>query len=104
MDFNLIISAQRLQLAADLQTTSPDERSIVVKNVPARTYLRVTPEQWFILRQFQTPRPVPAVLEAAIRDRFGVPLGEFYELILKAVRAHVLLPPGAAAQIGRAHV
>jgi CRP-like cAMP-binding protein len=95
MDFNLIISAQRLQLAADLQTTPPDGRLIVVKNVPARTYLRVTPEQWFILRQFQTARSVPAVLEAAIRDRFGVPLGEFYELILKAVRAHVLLTPGA---------
>lgn len=94
MDFALTISARRLQLASELQQSNPDGRLVVVKNVPARTYLRVTPEQWFILKQFETPRNVPTVLEAAIRERFGVPLGEFYELILKAVRAHILLEPG----------
>ncbi len=94
MDFNLTLSAQPLQLASNLQTSDPGEKLMVVKNVPARTYLRVTREQWYILRRFDTARSVPAVLEAAIRERFGVPLGEFYELILKAVRAQVLQVPG----------
>lgn len=94
MDFNLIISAQKLRLAPDLLERKPGERLLVIKNVPARTYLRITPEQWFVLRQFAEERNVPTVLNEAIRERFCLPLGEFYELILKAVRAHVLLGPG----------
>lgn len=102
MDFALTISARRLQLASELHTSGPDDGLMVLKNVPARTYLRVTPAQWFILKQFETPRNVPTVLESAIRERFGVPLGEFYELILKAVRAHILLEPGIQPPLTKA--
>ena len=51
MDFNLIISAQKLRLAPDLLQRKPGPRLMVIKNIPARTYLRVTPEQWFVFRE-----------------------------------------------------
>lgn len=93
MDFNLLLSAQPLVLAANLRTTAPVDGLMVVKNVPAKTYLRVSPAQWEILRLFEEPQMVPAVLDRAIRSRMTPPLGEFYELILKAERACVLRRP-----------
>lgn len=94
MDLNLILSAQTLSLAPQLQRSERNDGLLVLKNIPAKTYLRVTPEQWIILQQFEKPRTVPAVLGGAIQDRVCLPLGEFFELILKALRAHILLEPG----------
>jgi CRP-like cAMP-binding protein len=65
----------------------------VVKNLQEKTYLRVTPAQWAILRLFEEQRMVPAALGLAIRERLCPRLGEFYELILKAERAGILLGP-----------
>lgn len=93
MDFTLLISAQPLILAPNLRTTPPANGLMVVKNIPARTYLRVTPAQWEILRLFEESQIVPAVLDRAIRNRLSLPLGEFYELILKAERADILRRP-----------
>ena len=70
----------------------------VLKNIPAKTYLSVTPEQWLILQQFEKPKMVPAVLGSAILDRHCLPLGEFYELILKAIQAEILLEPGVGPE------
>jgi CRP-like cAMP-binding protein len=94
MDLNLILSAQTLCLPPQFQLSKRINGLLVVKNVLAKTYLRVTPEQWMILKQFEKPRTVPAVLGEAIQERQCLPLGEFFELILKALRAHVLLEPG----------
>ncbi|MBI5692232.1 MAG: cyclic nucleotide-binding domain-containing protein [Verrucomicrobia bacterium] len=94
MDFNLLISAQPLVLAPQLRMTPVVDGLLVVKNVPACTFLRVRPEHWAILRLFEEPQIVPAVLDRAIRERLCPPLGEFYELILKAERARLLLRPG----------
>jgi CRP-like cAMP-binding protein len=95
MDINLILSAQTLCLAPQIKRSELQNGLIILKNVSSRTYLRVTPEQWLILRKFEKPNMVPAMLGEAIRDRQCLALGESYELILKALRAEILLEPGA---------
>lgn len=94
MDINLILSAQTLRLAPQLKLSDPIDGLLVLKNIAARTYLMVTPEQWLILQKFEKPKMVPAMLGEVIRDRQCLPLGESYELILKALRANILLEPG----------
>jgi CRP-like cAMP-binding protein len=96
MDINLILSAQTLSLAPQLQRSEEIHGLYVIKNIPLKTYLRVTPEQWVILQQFEKPKTVPVVLGNAIRERQCLPLDEFYELILKALKANILQEPGAA--------
>ena len=103
MDVNLILSAQTLSLAPQLKRSGLINGLYVLKNVPAKTYLRVSPEQWVILQQFVVPRTVPAVLGSAIRNRQCLRLGEFFELILKALRANILLEPGIGPEPVRAH-
>jgi CRP-like cAMP-binding protein len=102
MDVNLILSAQTLCLAPQLKRSGLINGLYVLKNVPAKTYLRVSPEQWVILQQFVVPRTVPAVLGSAIRNRQCLRLGEFFELILKALRAGILLEPGIGPEPVRA--
>jgi CRP-like cAMP-binding protein len=103
MDVNLILSAQTLCLAPQLKRSGLINGLFVLKNVPAKTYLRVSPEQWIILQQFVVPRTVPAVLGSAIRNRQCLRLGEFFELILKALRANILLEPGIGPEAVVAH-
>jgi len=103
MDINLILSAQTLTLAPQIKRSELNNGLIILKNVSTRTYLRVTPEQWLILRKFEKPNMVPAMLGEAIRDRQCLALGESYELILKALRADILLEPGADPQHLLAH-
>jgi CRP-like cAMP-binding protein len=103
MDVNLILSAQTLCLAPQLKRSGLINGLYVLKNVPAKTYLRVSPEQWVILQQFVVPRTVPAVLGSAIRNRQCLRLGEFFELILKALRANILLEPGIGPEPVRAY-
>ena len=69
MDINLILSAQTLRLAPQVKRGELVNGTFVLKNLPAKTYLCVTPEQWLILQQFEKPRMVPAVLGGAILDR-----------------------------------
>ena len=94
MDLNLILSAQTLRLPPQFQLSERINGLYVIKNVLAKTYLQVTPEQLVILKQFEKPRTVPAALGEAIQERHCLPLGEFFELILKAMLAHILLEPG----------
>src|ERR1051325_170972 len=93
MDHNLLLTAQTLVLAPHLRESEPVLGVMVVKNIPAKTYLRVTVDQWRLLQQFSEPRTVPAVLANSLEDRICLPLGEFFELVLKAVRANILLEP-----------
>jgi CRP-like cAMP-binding protein len=94
MDINLTLTAKKWQLASQLQRTSSYGGVQVVKNIPERTYLTITSKQWVVLEQFGEARTVPQVLESAITERFSPALGEFYEIILKAVRARILVEPG----------
>ena len=91
-----MLAAQSFGLAPNLQHSELVNGLRVVKNVSAKTYLVVTRAQWRILELFATPRTVPTVLSQALDERSCLPLGEFYELILKAVRANVLIEPGAS--------
>lgn len=96
MEINLLLTAKRLQLAEDLAQTEPHGGVMVIKNVSERTYLTVTPKQWKLLTLFREPQTVPHMLEKIIEQRQCPPLGEFYELVLKAVRARILIDPEQA--------
>jgi CRP-like cAMP-binding protein len=91
---NLILTAKKWELASQLERTKTFGGIQLLKNVPERSYLGITSKQWVILTRFNEPKTVPQVLEAAIEDRVCPELGEFYELILKAVRARILVEPG----------
>lgn len=103
MDTNLTLSAQILTLAPNLQHSEAINGLLVVKNVSAKTYLKITTAQWRILRLFAEPHSVPAVLAQALDERLCLPLNEFFELILKAVRAHILLEPGVEPEMMQAY-
>lgn len=91
MEINLLLTAQRLELAGQLTHSEASGGVIVVKNIPERTYLTITPKQWRLLGHFRQPQTVPRLLETIIDERLCPPLGEYYELILKAVRARILI-------------
>ena len=91
MEINLLLTAKRLELAGQLTQSEPSGGVIVLKNVPERTYLTITPKQWKLLAMFRQPQTVPRLLETIIEERQCPPLGEYYELILKAVRARILI-------------
>ena len=91
MDPHLTLSARSFSLAPALQHSDLINGLRVVKNQSAKTYLRVTLAQWRILEMFSAPSSVPTVLSRALDTRTCLPLGEFYELILKAVRANILV-------------
>ncbi|MBL9216471.1 MAG: cyclic nucleotide-binding domain-containing protein [Opitutaceae bacterium] len=97
MEINLTLTAKRWQLASQVQRGKPHGGVLLVKNVPERTYLAITPAQWQVLVRFAQPRTVPQALEAIIEERVCPALGEFYELVLKAVRARILVEPGQPA-------
>jgi CRP-like cAMP-binding protein len=94
METDLILTAKKWELASQLERTKSHGGVQMLKNIPERTYLGITAKQWVVLSRFKEPRTVPQVLEAAIEDRICPALGEFYELILKAVRARILVEPG----------
>lgn len=94
MEINLILTAKSWQIAPQLERTKAFGGVLMVKNVPERTYLAVTPRQWQVLSRFNEAHTVPQVLEGIINDRSCPALSEYYELILKAVKARILVQPG----------
>lgn len=102
MDEQLILTAQTLRLNPNVQRSDLPDGICVLKNVPARRYLTVTLDQWNLLRNFSNPATVPEVLRAVILNRTCLPLREFYELVLKAQRAGVLLLEGQVEKEERA--
>jgi CRP-like cAMP-binding protein len=98
MEINLTLTANIWQLAPQLERSDPWGGIMLVKNVAERTYLSITPAEWHVLTRFNEPRTVPQALEKIIDERLSPALGEFYELMLKAVRAHILVAPGRTAE------
>jgi CRP-like cAMP-binding protein len=94
VDINLTLSAVTLGLSPHLTRSEPIAGLLVVKNLQAKTYLKITTAQWQLLQLFRESRTVPNALAQALDDRRCPPLAEFFELILKAVRANVLVAPG----------
>ena len=91
MDEQLVLTAQTLRLNPHVMRADISGTAFVVKNAANRKYLTVTPEQWNLLRNFANPATVPDVLRAVILNRTCLPLREYYELVLKALRAGILL-------------
>jgi CRP-like cAMP-binding protein len=90
MDQPSLLTTERLTLSRDLQRGWPSRGVFVIKNVPAQTYLSVNREQAQVLEAFSEGATVPEALQNLLLQRRCPPLREFYELVLKAVRAGVL--------------
>jgi CRP-like cAMP-binding protein len=90
MNETLLLTAEKLSLNRDLRFGRSYKGAFVVKNVPAQTYLTVTPRQWAVVQEFMEPSTVPDVLGRMIAERTCPALDEFYEVILKAYRAGIL--------------
>lgn len=90
MDEQLVLTAQTLRLNPNIIRADVAGASFVVKNGVSRKYLTITAEQWNLLRNFSNPATVPDVLRAVILNRSSLPLREYYELVLKALRAGIL--------------
>jgi len=90
MNETLLLTAEKLTLNRDLRFGRSYKGAFVVKNVPAQTYLTVTPQQWAVVQEFMEPSTVPDVLGRMIPQRSCPALNEFYEVILKAYRAGIL--------------
>ncbi|HXA81194.1 MAG TPA: cyclic nucleotide-binding domain-containing protein, partial [Opitutaceae bacterium] len=90
MNETLLLTAEKLTLNRDLRFGRSYKGAFVVKNVPAQTYLTVTPQQWLVVQEFMEPSTVPDVLGRMIAQRTCPALNEFYEVILKAYRAGIL--------------
>lgn len=91
MDQKAILTDSRWQLAKSLKAGVPKGDRMVIKNIPARSYLTVTRDQYRILQRFQKPNRVPEILMALIKDRQCPPLRSLYELVLQSVEAHILV-------------
>jgi CRP-like cAMP-binding protein len=90
MNETLLLTAEKLTLNRDLRFGRSYKGAFVVKNMPAQTYLTVTPQQWAVVQEFMEPSTVPDVLGRMIAQRTCPALNEFYEVILKAYRAGIL--------------
>ncbi|MSU46254.1 MAG: hypothetical protein EXS42_03800 [Lacunisphaera sp.] len=78
------------RLSPEVLTAKLHTDRLVVKYPAGRRYLVLTPKQGEMLQEFGAGRTVTAVLCAAISAQRCPPLREFYELVVKAVRAGIL--------------
>jgi|GEM_PF-551124 len=90
MDYNLLLTTERLKLGAELRRGWCSRGGFVIKNVPAQAYMTVSREQAEVLEEFADGATVPEVFARLLRERRCLPLREFYELVLKAVHAGIL--------------
>jgi CRP-like cAMP-binding protein len=98
-----VLNRTELRLSRETRVSKLRPDRLVVKYEPGRRYLVLSPRQWDLLQEFGRGRTVTSVLCAAIEVQHCPPLREFYELVVKAVRAGILqsdshpLPPAEAA-------
>ena len=96
IDQSTLLTVIELRCAEACRAVRISDQVVVVKYEPARTYLAVTPEQWEALKFFGPGRTAPQVVFQLIMDRMGVPLREFYEVVIKAFDRGVLQAEGHA--------
>lgn len=82
------------KLSRSVRVGRNEGRHVVLKNERTQTYLWVTHAQHRILQYFSKSSTAPDVLVDLIQDRAVPPLADYYELILKAIRARLLEQPG----------
>ncbi len=64
---------------------------LILKNIPNQTYLTIDKNQWRILQHFKKPTTVAEIVPGLILNRNCPPLRSLYELILKALKARILV-------------
>ncbi len=89
-DQELLLTFTTLHLSQNLAVEVPRVGQVVVRHVATRKALILTPLHWGILKNFEGGRTVSAVLRQLIHSRGCLPLGEFYELVVKAHGAGML--------------
>jgi hypothetical protein len=89
-DQELLLTFTTLYLSQNLVVEVPRVGQVVVRHVATRRALILTPLHWGILKNFEGGRTVSAVLRQLIHARGCLPLGEFYELVVKAHGAAML--------------
>lgn len=90
MDQNLLLTVEKLTLNPDIQRGWVANKTFVIKNVPAQTYLTISAAQAVVLQTFAEPITVPDAFARLLRGRDCLPLREFYELVVKAHQAGIL--------------
>lgn len=94
-----------LRLNPDVKVAELRTDRLAVKSVQCRRYVVLAPKQWEMLQVFGQGRTVTQVLCLAIGAQRCPSLREFYELVVKAVRAGILLadivPPPPAVPPAR---
>jgi CRP-like cAMP-binding protein len=90
MDQNLLLTVEKLTLSPDIQRGWVANKTFVIKNVPAQTYLTISAAQAVVLQTFAEPTTVPDAFARLLRGRDCLPLREFYELVVKAHQAGIL--------------
>lgn len=91
MDNDLLLTCESLRLSSSLARGQTVGEAFALKCEQTQSYLVVNAEQATVLNEFAQPQTVPEVLEVCLRNRTCIPLREFYELVLKAYRAGLLL-------------
>ena len=104
VDLAKLLNQAVLRLCPEVHMAKLRPDRLVVKYSPGHRYLVMTPKQWELLQQFGAGCTVTSVLCAAITAQRCPSLREFYELVVKAVRAGILqtdvqTPPPAVAPV-----
>ena len=86
-----ILSTLKLTLSQDIVRGQLRDPYMILKNVKSGAYLTVDKDQWRILQRFKDGATVATVLPQLILNRTCPRLRHFYELILKAEQADMLV-------------
>lgn len=93
-----LLTEARFTFAPDTKATPGEEAFIVLKNENTRSYLMVTNEEARALQPFRDGSRVPEALMRLINTHQAPSLRCFYELVLKAIKADILLEHGTPAK------
>lgn len=92
-ELGAILNGEVLRLSPETRTAKLSADRLILKYQPTPAYLVVSAGQWAILGRFSTGRSVPEVLRSLMTEQSCPPLRDFYELLIKAVRAGFLQTP-----------
>jgi CRP-like cAMP-binding protein len=90
-----LLTSARFTLSGTARRGTPRHDRVLMRSAGGRRRLVLTPEQAAILSDcFSEPSTVPGALVRLLGEHACPPLGEFYELILQAHAAGLLVPNG----------
>ena len=91
MNQHKLLTTTRLYLSSVLKEVELRPGYMVIKNIPNKTYLTVDRDQRKILQRFKNGNSAAEVLPRLIIDRQCPSLRSYYELILQALQANILV-------------